>query len=84
MRKQRGVTMIGWVFLLIPMAIVIYAAVYLYSFFVQRKIVGRIIELTSSPPATGTASTTACRRLRSTSTRRNCCSSSGLSCSPQG
>jgi hypothetical protein len=27
MRKQRGVTMIGWIFLLIPMAIVIYAAI---------------------------------------------------------
>ena len=26
MRKQRGVTMIGWIFLLIPMAIVLYAA----------------------------------------------------------
>lgn len=27
MRRQRGVTMIGWVFLLIPMAIVIYAGI---------------------------------------------------------
>ena len=27
MRKQRGVTMIGWIFLLVPMAIVIYAAI---------------------------------------------------------
>jgi Flp pilus assembly protein TadG len=27
MRKQRGVTMIGWIFLLIPMAIVLYAAI---------------------------------------------------------
>lgn len=35
-------------------AIVIYASVYLYSFFVQRRIVERIIELTSSrPPAEG-------------------------------
>ena len=25
MRKQRGVTMIGWIFLLVPMAIVLYA-----------------------------------------------------------
>ncbi|NJD27876.1 MAG: DUF2269 family protein [Chloroflexi bacterium] len=31
-------------------AIVIYAAVYLYSFFVQRPIIEQIIELTSSPP----------------------------------
>jgi Flp pilus assembly protein TadG len=27
MRKQRGVTMIGWIFLLIPMALVIFAAI---------------------------------------------------------
>ena len=27
MRKQRGVTMIGWIFLLVPMAIVIYAGI---------------------------------------------------------
>ncbi len=27
MRKQRGVTMIGWIFLLIPMAITLYAAI---------------------------------------------------------
>lgn len=27
MRKQRGVTMIGWIFLLIPMALVIYAGI---------------------------------------------------------
>lgn len=27
MRKQRGVTMIGWVFLLVPVALVVYAAI---------------------------------------------------------
>lgn len=27
MRKQRGVTMIGWIFLLIPMAIVVFSAI---------------------------------------------------------
>ena len=27
MRKQRGVTMIGWIFLLIPMAMVLYAGI---------------------------------------------------------
>jgi hypothetical protein len=35
-------------------AIVIYAGVYLYSFFVQRQIVEEIIEMTASPPAPGT------------------------------
>lgn len=34
-------------------AIVLYAAVYLYSFFVQRPIIERIIELTASPPEAG-------------------------------
>jgi len=56
-----GVTMI-WVLALdltsrafwwLDVAIVIYAGVYLYSFFVQRHVVGRIIELTSAPPAPG-------------------------------
>lgn len=27
MRKQRGVTMIGWIFLLVPMAVVLYAGI---------------------------------------------------------
>ena len=27
MRRQRGVTMIGWIFLLVPVAIVLYAAI---------------------------------------------------------
>jgi hypothetical protein len=27
MRRQRGVTMIGWIFLLIPVAVVVYAAI---------------------------------------------------------
>ena len=27
MRKQRGVTMIGWIFLLAPMAVVLYAGI---------------------------------------------------------
>jgi len=39
----------------LDLAILIYASVYLYSFFVQRAIVGRIIELTSAPPAPGNA-----------------------------
>jgi hypothetical protein len=34
----------------LDVAILIYASVYLYSFFVQRRIIERIIELTSTPP----------------------------------
>lgn len=35
-------------------AIVVYSAVYLYSFFVQRRIVERIIDLTATPPLPAT------------------------------
>ena len=41
----------GW----LDAAIVIYAGVYVYSFFVQRRIVEQIIELTASPPPPGTS-----------------------------
>jgi uncharacterized membrane protein len=34
-------------------AIVLYVVAYGYSFFVQRKLVGRVIELTSAPPPPG-------------------------------
>ncbi|HET7521120.1 MAG TPA: DUF2269 family protein [Candidatus Limnocylindria bacterium] len=37
----------------LDIAIAIYASVYLYSFFVQRRIIERIIEMTASPPAAG-------------------------------
>ena len=48
-----GIDLTSGAFWWLDVAIVIYAAVYLYSFFVQRRIVERIIELTSSPPAPG-------------------------------
>ena len=37
----------------LDLAIVIYASVYVYSFFVQRRIIERIIDLTSSPSVSG-------------------------------
>ena len=37
----------------LDVAIVIYAGVYLYSFFVQRRIIERIIAITGSPPSPG-------------------------------
>jgi hypothetical protein len=49
-----GIDLTSRAFWWLDVAIVIYAAVYVYSFLVQRKIVGQIIELTSSPPAPGT------------------------------
>lgn len=48
-----GIDLTDPAFWWLDLAIVIYASVYLYSFFVQRSIVGRIIELTSTPPASG-------------------------------
>jgi len=48
-----GIDLTSRAFLWLDVAIVIYTAVYLYSFFVQRSIVGRIISLTSAPPASG-------------------------------
>ncbi len=48
-----GLDLTSRVFWWLDVAIVIYTAVYLYSFFVQRQVVGRIIELTSTPPAPG-------------------------------
>jgi uncharacterized membrane protein YhaH (DUF805 family) len=39
----------------LDLAIVIYVSVYLYSFFVQRSIVGQIITMTSTPPAPGSS-----------------------------
>jgi Predicted integral membrane protein (DUF2269) len=45
-----GIDLVSRAFWWLDVAIVIYATVYLYSFFVQRRIVERIIELTSSPP----------------------------------
>jgi hypothetical protein len=48
-----GIDLTNRAFWWLDLAIVIYAAVYLYSFFVQRKFVEQIIGLTSSPPAPG-------------------------------
>ena len=45
-----GLDLASRAFWWLDVAIAIYAAVYLYSFFVQRRIVERIIELTLSPP----------------------------------
>jgi hypothetical protein len=45
-----GIDLTSRALLWLDVAIVIYATVYLYSFFVQRRIIERIIELTSSPP----------------------------------
>ena len=44
-----GIDLASRAFWWLDVAIVLYAGVYLYSFFVQRKIVERIIELTSAP-----------------------------------
>jgi len=48
-----GIDLTSRAFWWLDLAIVIYAAVYLYSFFVQQRIVERIIEMTSAPPPPG-------------------------------
>jgi hypothetical protein len=48
-----GIDLASRAFWWLDVAIVIYASVYLYSFFVQRPIVERIVELTSTPPPPG-------------------------------
>jgi hypothetical protein len=50
-----GIDLTSRAFWWLDVAIVTYTAVYLYSFFVQRRIVEQIIEMTSSPPPPGTS-----------------------------
>lgn len=50
-----GLDLTSRTFWWLDVAIVIYSGVYLYSFFVQRPIIERIIELTSSPPPPGSS-----------------------------
>jgi hypothetical protein len=48
-----GIDLASRTFWWLDLAIVIYTGVYLYSFFVQRTVVERIIELTSAPMPDG-------------------------------
>jgi hypothetical protein len=50
-----GIDLTARAFWWLDTAIVIYAGVYLYSFFVQRRIVEQIIQLTAAPPPPGTS-----------------------------
>jgi hypothetical protein len=57
MRKQRGVTMIGWIFLLIPMAVVIYAGIrvgpeYLNFYKVSQALTETAVKLRSDEALT--------------------------------
>ncbi len=48
MRKQRGVTMIGWIFLLIPIAITLYAAIRVTPVYMNYYKVVSAMEKTAS------------------------------------
>jgi hypothetical protein len=48
-----GLDLTSRAFWWLDLAILIYTGVYLYSFFVQRPIIERIIEMTSAPPPPG-------------------------------
>jgi uncharacterized membrane protein len=49
----RGINLTSRAYWWLDLAIVLYIVAYSYSFFVQRKLVGRVIELTSAPPPPG-------------------------------
>jgi uncharacterized membrane protein len=49
----RGINLTSRASWWLDLAIVLYIVAYSYSFFVQRKLVGRVIELTSAPPPPG-------------------------------
>ena len=72
MRKQRGVTMIGWIFLLIPVAIVLYAGIrvvpeYLNYYKVVTALKETATQLKSDEALTSAAPSAA--RSKSASTR---------------
>jgi hypothetical protein len=57
MRKQRGVTMIGWIFLLVPMAVVIYGGIrvgpeYLNFYKVSQALTETAVKLRSDEALT--------------------------------
>ncbi len=47
LRRQRGVTMIGWIFLLIPLAVVLYAGIRLAPIYLNYAKVVRSMERTA-------------------------------------
>ena len=60
MRKQRGVTMIGWIFLLIPVAIVVYGGIrvgpeYLNFYKVSQALAETAVKLKSDETLTGSS-----------------------------
>ena len=59
MRKQRGVTMIGWIFLLVPVAIVVYGGIrvgpeYLNFYKVSQALAETAVKLKSDEALTAT------------------------------
>jgi hypothetical protein len=49
----RGINLADRAYWWLGLAIVLYVIAYVYSFFFQRKLVARVIEITSAPPAPG-------------------------------
>jgi hypothetical protein len=53
-RRQRGVTFLGWLFLLIPLAVVFYAGIRITPVYLNYMRVARSVEQTASTLADGT------------------------------
>ena len=64
--RQRGVTFIGWVFLLIPIAIVGYAGIRLVPIYLNYMRVVRSLEMTAQETKTDDAASVTVAQIRNT------------------
>ncbi|HEY1898907.1 MAG TPA: DUF4845 domain-containing protein [Steroidobacteraceae bacterium] len=65
-RRQRGVTLIGWVFLLIPVAIAGYAVIRLVPIYLNYMRVAHSVQETATEMKTDDVSTLTPQRIRAT------------------
>jgi hypothetical protein len=65
-RRQRGVTLIGWLFLLIPVAILVYVGIRLVPIYLNYMRVAHSVELTATEMKTDEAASLTPQIIRST------------------
>jgi hypothetical protein len=68
--SQRGVTMIGWLFLLVPLAIIVYAGIRLAPIYLNYMRVARSLQQLSDETKSDASSTTTGDMLRNALTKR--------------